>query len=322
MIAKEQYKALCETEGSAIPLFLQYWWMEAVCEGKRWDVALSFRNGEIVGAMPYLLGRRMGMRYILQPQLTQYNGPWYRYPEDFDECRRLSFEKQVAQDLWEQILSLRPAYYQQNFSPAVTNWLPFYWAGCQQTTRYTYRIDDISDPQRVFDAFEPSRRQRQIRRTEGVLHPVPVTPERFVEFHTDYWARRGERDLLTAPFMLRVMGAALGRGQGLLLGLEDGDGVLQGARFVVYDDRCAYSLLSALGEGHPNGTSARLSFEIIKRLAGSTRAFDFEGSMDEGIEYFYRSFGTVQTPYFHVTRCFNPLFRVLLQAQRFKEKHF
>ena len=296
MTAKEQYQALCETEGSAIPLFLQYWWMEAVCEGKRWDVLLVHdKGGRIVAAMPYLIGSKMGLRYVLQPQLTQYSGPWYRVESQEEEM-------EAGKALAQQIKALRLAYFQQNFSPQVTNWLPFYWAGYRQTTRYTYRIDDISDPQRVFEGFDPSRRQRQIRRTEGVLHPVEVTPERFVEFHADYWARRGERDLLTAPFMLRVIGAALGRGQGLLLGLEDGDGVLQGARFVVNDNRCAYSLLSALGEGHPNGTSARLFFEIIKRLSGSTRAFDFEGSMDPGIGQSYRLYGTRQVPYFRITK--------------------
>lgn len=298
MIAKEQYKALCETEGSAIPLFLQYWWMEAVCEGKRWDVLLVHdRQGNPMAAMPYLIGSKMGLRYVLQPQLTQFNGPWYSAAVD-----SLEAEMEAGRQLAAQVKGLRLVYFQQNFSPQVTNWLPFYWAGFRQTTRYTYRIDDISDPQRVFDAFDPSRRQRQIRRTEGVLHPVEITPERFVEFHTAYWARRGQKDILSGPFMTRLINASLARCQGLLMGLEDAQGTLQGARFVVYDDRCAYSLLSALGENHPNGTSARLFFEIIKHLAGSTRAFDFEGSMDPGIEQSYRLYGARQVPYFRISK--------------------
>ena len=44
---KEKYKQLCEAEGSRIPLFQQYWWMETVCEGKQWDVLLSQRDGRI-----------------------------------------------------------------------------------------------------------------------------------------------------------------------------------------------------------------------------------------------------------------------------------
>lgn len=296
MTAKEQYKVLCETEGSKIPLFLHYWWMETVCVGKCWDVLLvKDKQGRVVAALPYLIGSKMGLRYILQPQLTQYSGPWYA------TCS-LEEEMEAGRQLVAGLKGLGLVYYQQNYSPLVTNWLPYYWAGYRQTTRYTYRIDDISDPQRVFEVFDVSRRQRQIRRTEGVLRPVDVTPERFVEFHAAYWAGRGKKDLLSKSFMLSVIRASLERGQGLLMGLEDVDGRLQGARFVVYDDKCAYSLLSAMGEGHPNGTSARLFFEIIKRLSGTTQAFDFEGSMDRGVEQSYRLYGARQMPYFRITK--------------------
>lgn len=270
--------------------------METVCRGKQWDVLLAHdKQGRISAAMPFLIGSKLGLRYVLQPQLTQYNGPWYR-PCTLDE------EMEAASQLVDQLKALRLVWFQQNFSPDVTNWLPFYWAGYRQTTRYSYRIDDISDPQRVFSSFDPSRRQRQIRRTEGLLHPVELSPERFVDFHADYYARRGQKDLLSAPFMLHLITTALGRRQGLLMGLEDAHGTLQGARFVVYDDRCAYSLLSALAEGHPNGTSARLFFEIIQRLSGTTKAFDFEGSMDPGIEQSYRLYGTRQVPYSRITK--------------------
>ena len=209
---------------------------------------------------------------------------------------------QAAGQLIKQLKQLHLAYYQQNFTPQVTNWLPFYWAGYRQTTRYTYRIDDIADPQAVFDHFDPSRRQRQIHRLEGKLSPTDITPRQFVDFHIEYWASRGKKDLLSEQFMLRVIQTALDRRQGLLMGLADGDGLLQGARFVVYDDQCAYSLLSALRQGHPNGTSAMLFWQIIKRLSGTTKAFDFEGSMDAGIEQSYRLYGASQVPYFRITK--------------------
>ena len=66
MTNKELYRQLCETEGSRIPLFQQYWWMETVCEGKEWDVLLSQKESRIEGALPYLIGYRMGLRFIVQ----------------------------------------------------------------------------------------------------------------------------------------------------------------------------------------------------------------------------------------------------------------
>lgn len=270
--------------------------METVCTDKHWDVLLvRDPQGTIVAALPYLLGSKLGLRYVLQPQLTQSGGPWFR-PDTHEN------QIKAAQQLIQQLKELHLVYYQQNFTPLVTDWLPFYWAGYRQTTRYTYRIHDISDPAEAFSRFDPSRRQRQIRRMEGTVHPVEVSPEQFVQFHTDYWASRGKKDLLSAPFMLRTIQSALHRRQGLLLGISDNGGTLLGARFVVYDDRCAYSLLSALSPNHPNGTSAMLFWLIIQRLSDVTQAFDFEGSMDPGIGQSYRLYGATQVPYFRITK--------------------
>ena len=137
----------------------------------------------------------------------------------------------------------------------------------------------------------------------------------FARFHADYWASRGQRDLLSQDFIIRVIETALGHGQGILLGLNDGDGKLHAARFVAYDDRCAYSLLSALNpSGHLNGASPLLFWHIIQRLSSRTRAFDFEGSMDPGIAHFYRSFGSTVTTYLEVSRFRPPLLRHLVNV--------
>ena len=84
------------------------------------------------------------------------------------------------------------------------------------------------------------------------------------------------------------------------------------ARFVVYDTACAYSLMSALNpHGHPNGTSPKLFWEAMKYLADKTTAFDFEGSMFQGIEQSYRLYGAQQTQYFAIERTNSRLFAIM-----------
>lgn len=303
MTAKERYRKLCETEGDHIPLFLQYWWMETVCTGKKWDVILAEDSfGNIIGAMPYLIGSKLGMRYIIQPQLTQYNGPWLKYPEKVNECKRLYFEKKVFNSFIEQLKELKLIYFQQNFSPLITNWLPFYWKGYRQTTRYTYRIEDIQDTLKVWNGFDHHSRQKKIAKAaESLQTDHCLTPEEFADFHIAYWKSRGSKDLVPRDLIIRLINTATQRNQGLLLGLRTRDGILQGARFVAYDSNCGYALLSALNpDGHDNGCSPLLFWEIIQRLAARTKSFDFEGSMDENIEQSYRLYGAVQTPYMKI----------------------
>ena len=317
-MSKETYRCLCEAEGCRIPVFQQYWWMETVCAGKEWDVALACDGDRILAAMPYLIRRRLGMRYVLQPQLTQFSGPYYCFPQDMSSARRTDFEHRAADMLVDHFEALRLDYFCQRFAPSVTDWLPFHWRGYNQTTRYTYRIDDIADPQRVFECFDRTKeRQRRIRRIADKYTAVSVDAETFVQFHTDYWRSRGEKDLLEPQFMRRVIDAATSRNQGLALGLRDDEGYLAAAWFAVYDSRCAHALLSAKAPGEQSAdVSALLVWRMIEALSSRTTAFDFEGSMERSLEYFYRSFGARQVPLLDVSRMRNPLFNILLRMHR------
>ncbi len=298
---------MCKTEESAIPLFLQYWWMDTVCDGKQWDVALAYSpDGEIVAALPYLEGSRWGMKYVLQPQLTQYNGPWYRQDADIE---------QASQQLSTALHQHNFLFFAQNFSPSV-NGLPC-WKGFEYTERRTYRIEDISNTQAVFDGFDKQRRQRPIHRAAKVLSPVDdLTPEAFARFHVKYWESRGQKDTLSEAFISRTIHSALSRSQGILLGVRDEAGRLHAARFVAYDKQCAYSLLSALNpQGHHNGASPLLFWMIIQRLCTRTKAFDFEGSMDAGIAFSYSLYGAHPVTYPRVVHYRHPLIRHLLKKK-------
>lgn len=318
MSNKEIYKALCETEGSAIPLFLQYWWMEAVCKGKQWDVLLvRDEDGKILGAMPYLIGKKLGMRYIVQPQLTQYNGPWFKYPDSpLSSREKVDFEMRVGAVFVEQLNQMKLSFYRQCFSPDVANWLPFHWAGYRQTTRYSYRLNLASGAEALFSNMRKDDRQKKIRKAGSLLHQVEVTPVEFAQMHIAYWRSKGQADLLSPAFIERAVSAALSRNQGLLLGLADDSDKVCGAAFAIYDDRCAYSLMAALSpDCTMKGVYDCLFWSLIKQLLGRSLEFDFEGSMDNGIGEFYRSFGATQVPYSQVTKFNNSLFRTMLNLR-------
>ena len=320
MTEKEQYRQLCDTH-SDVPLFLQHWWLETVCEGKQWDVLL-YRNGEgvVQAAMPFLIGKRLGFKYIVQPQLTQYNGVWYFRTNFKNENERLSFEKKACQYFIDKIKCLGISYFNQNFPTAFTNWLPFYWNGYRQTTRYTYQIPDISDLDAVFAAMDKKRHQSKILALQDKYRVAfDLTPEVFYDFHARYWHGRGGEEMLPRKFVIDLCNAALARGQGLLAGLYDADNCLVAAYFVAYDSTTAYALMSAFDkQKNENGMTALLVWNIIKKMTGRVQTFDFEGSMDENVEYSFRYYGTKQVPYFQIVKSNSRIFDLLLWLK----KHF
>src|SRR4051812_46334880 len=54
---KEQYKLLC-TKPTDLPIFLQDWWLDAVCDN--WDAAIVKNGDNISGVWPYPLEQKMG----------------------------------------------------------------------------------------------------------------------------------------------------------------------------------------------------------------------------------------------------------------------
>ena len=95
---KERYSALCD-ENKSIPLFMQAWWMNAVCDPNSWDVLIYEKNNKISAVWVYHFRKKYGFKVVLQPQLTQTNGMWIDYPEKLTVSEKLSFEKELMTNL-------------------------------------------------------------------------------------------------------------------------------------------------------------------------------------------------------------------------------
>lgn len=309
-----QYRELCHTE--ALPLMLQYWWLDAVCPGQ-WDVFLYKESGHVVASFAYHIRRKGGMRFLLLPPHTQYGGLWIKNtPTDYTQ--RLTYEKRLMTHLIERIDSLRLHYAEINLHFSITNHLPFHWKGWKQTTRYTYLIDRIGNTEKCVSRFSPAK-QRQIRKAQGRFTlDMDLSPDEFYAFHKTclHDSGRGSIDYDYA-FFLRLWKAATARKQGQIFALRDREGRIHTAHFIVWDRASAYDLLYFIRpEYASSGASTLIVMEILQYLQQKTRAFDFEGSMIEGVENSYRQFGTQQRPYHHLVRPYSPLAAWLLRLKQ------
>ena len=188
--------------------------METVCGNKQWDVLLV-RNAEckIIGALPYLIGNKLGLRYILQPQLTQFCGPWYAANSD-ERTRQQANDQFVCQ-----LKKLHLFYFQQNFAPEITECDLFSNNGYRISPRVTYRLDDISDPNKLFENFSRNQRQRRIRHLLPRTHCSELTPTQFADFQDECRKQIKQKNLLPKELVTDICSTALKRNQALLNGL-------------------------------------------------------------------------------------------------------
>lgn len=321
MTNKERYAELCASEPT-ICVYDQPWWMDAVCGADNWDVVLYEKSGSILGALPYYVKSRYGLKYITQPMLTQHNGVWIKYPENQKYEKRLSFEKKVTTGLIAQLEKAAGAqnilHYQQSFSPEVTNWLPFYWKDYQQTTRYTYRIPWQQDPARAYAEFSKGVRKNMEKAATCANISEDGDLQSFYDMDRKTFARQG----LSVPYsyeFLERLDQALAVHQARKIYLaRNQEGVLCCASYIVYDSCWVYQLMSGTDPAYRDYDFKTLLVRKALDFAFSTgRGFDFEGSMVPGIEEFDRAFGAVQTPYFsiHKTYTKNPLLRAAIQRK-------
>jgi hypothetical protein len=281
-------------------IFEQPWWLNAVAPG-RWAAAEVRRGDKVVARLPYAQRRRLGLETIGQPPFTQTLGPWLA-PREGKYARQLETEKKLIGELIEMLPPVD--FFRQSMSTALTSWLPFYWARFQATVRYTYRIEDLSDLERVKSEFQDHVR-RGIRKAEK--SEVEVDPdfplEDLLRLNEQTYARQGVQSPDSPELVRRLDAACAERDARRILGAVDAQGRVHAALYIVWDERTCYALINARDpELQTHGSNTLLYWEAIRLASEVSRVFDFEGSMLEPIEHYFRGFGGRQTPYFSISR--------------------
>jgi hypothetical protein len=290
-------------------LFQEPWWLDAVAPGQ-WQ-AVEIRRGDHVAARwPYVVRREYGMTFLTMPAYTQVLGPWVA-PSEGKYVTRLTREKELLAD----VIDALPRFdgLSQCFHYNLQNWLPFYWRGWSQTTRYTYVLENLRDEDRLWSGMRDNIRReiRKARRRLEVRDDLGIGPVLKVQALS---YRRQGRPLRNDPALIdRIAAACRGRNAGRSFAAVDASGRVHAALYLVWDDRSAYYLM---GGGEPelrtSGAHSLVMWEAIRFAAAVSGRFDFEGSMNESIERFFRSFGAVQKPYHKLAKANNLLVKAAL----------
>ena len=299
-VQKQKREDRMDSVPYANSIFQQPWWLDAVAPG-RWGEIYVRKGQETLLRFPYVTERKNGFACLTMPPVTQTLGPWIR-PPGGKPSSRLSLQKEL---LCELIRRLPPFdSFNQRFHYSITNWLPFYWNGFTQTTRYTYVIEDLTDLGRVWDGMKSNIRNK-IRKAEksGVRVVDTEDIETFIDLNEMTFRRQGLPLPFSKDFVRRLNSACEKRGARKIYITYGPDGRPQTGLFCVHDENSVYNLLQG---GDPelrgSGANALAMWESIKFASGVARVYDFEGSMIEPIEEFFHSFGGVQKAYFEISR--------------------
>lgn len=308
---KLYYRDFCQKE-DRILLFAQPFWLDATCGQDNWEVILVKNGNELQAALPVYFTKKLGFKLIVQPPLTPTNGLFLNYPPDQKNIKKLSWEKDVLNKLIAEIKNLSSASFYQQFPPNLTNWLPFYWQDYQQTTRYTYIINDLTNPDTVYENFHTNIRTNIKKAQKNIKIYSEENLEKFYKLNQMTFSRQNIDVPHNFDHLKKIDEACAKNNSRQIFFAEDDQGQLHCAVYIVWDKQSAYYLLSGTNSAFRNsGASSLVLWEAIKFASTVTKKFDFEGSMLEPIERFFRDFGGEQKPYYVINKTFSLPLRII-----------
>lgn len=299
----EKYRQFSESE-KTIPLFSKGWWMDAVCQDD-WDVILIEENKQIITSMPYYFQDKNGTREIRKAPLTQNNGIWIKYPPEQKYVSKLSYEEKVMNLVIDEIEKMNLQKYQQYFHYSKTNWLPFFWRGYSQTTRYTYVISNTSDLDEIYKNFETGIRRKISYASRKLEVKEDLAIDEFYFLNKLTYDRQNLDIPYSFELVARVDEVCDKKNARKILYCMDEHNQIHSAAYFVWDDSSVYYLMS--GSDSKLRSSQALTLLLYEgiKLAGSLgKKFDFEGSMKKNIEHHFRKFGALQVPYHNIYKVF------------------
>ncbi len=273
--------------------FEQLWWLNTVAPDTPWKENILYKDDQV--AARWISVERGNFR---MPHFTQTIGCWVN-PQILNNDRFFNEQKNI---LTQQIATLSKKTH-ISLSPVNKYYLPFLWAGFTVRPSVTYRINDLSDTERLYQNFGSivkknikSARNKVTIEESNEISPLHTLMEK--TFHL-----QGRKFPYTREYMERICAASMTHNSGKLLYAYDKDGNLHSGVFYLYDSNVCYYLIAGTDPQFRNsGANSLLIWEGIKFAAEHSQAFDFEGSMIEGVEHFFRQFGGEQTIYYDVYR--------------------
>jgi hypothetical protein len=262
-----------------------------------WQAAVVQEGGRTVAAFPFVAKSKWGIAYSMQPYFSQYFGILFS-PKFESIYKNLEFQKKAIQLIHES-LPRNIKYFSYNFAPEFDYELPLIWLGWQQKTLYTY-WSDISKGYESFLQSCASHVRREIKKADqsGLTVQVENAPE-WVVGVLKTAKPEAVRQISSHYFEALCKNAKFffERGKSCCMVGYDGDTPIAGIIYFFHKEKMIYYQGSTLPAYKNSGIMSKIIAESVLLFGHQYRCLDFDGSMVEPVERFFRGFGAYPVRY-------------------------
>lgn len=277
-------------------IFEESWWLDTVAPG-RWKEIVIEKDGKIAARWAFYSYKNR----IVMPDLTQTCSPWFLLDTKKSERENSEYIKQMINELLEKVNSYKSISIMLDSS--ISYFLPFYWNGFRISPMITYQITGLNDLDAVYSSFSKNIR-RDIKSAEKKLHiSYEFSGEILYSIMEKTFAEQKRKYPIDRNVIDKIIQNSREHNAGQMISATDADGNVHASAFFLYDRRRCYYLIGGKDPFYKNSNGLTLViWEGIKFASTVSEIFDFEGSMIEGIENYFRRFAGKPVVYYHLTR--------------------
>ena len=275
-----------------------------------WQAMVCTKADEWQCILPLFPKNKQFVKLNWQPVFSQYTGIMLKPIH----VKHVYQHYKIKQDLITKIVDNIPHFhlFNINFHPSFDYPLPFYWAGFQLYTQYTYQID-LGNKALAFKHLRENLR-RTIKKglKQGFESETSAASHEFVQLiHSTVQGKLKLKPDSHIPVLEGIVDNLLKAGYGELKVIRDQDQrMIAGALFARFKDTTYYLFGASEEKAKKEGALSLLIWQALENAYGHFKRFDFEGSMIPSIEYFFRGFGAEPVPYLRIYKNQLPLRRL------------
>jgi hypothetical protein len=276
-------------------VFEQPWWLDIVAPNA-WKEILVEEEGEIIARWPIVIKGNS----VIMPEMTQTLGFWLS-ENKFNSDLYFNERKRITNLLLEQL----PQNKNINIrcDSKVDYFLPMHWKQFAISPCISYRINDLTDVDAIFNRFNNIVKKNLRYSSKRVIVKSIDDIEILLMLLDKTFSIQNRKNPFSKDLIRNIYSACKARNAGRLLYAIDKDGNIYSGVLSVYDKNVCYGLLGGTDPKYrSSGAHTLLLWEEIKFASTVSKSFDFEGSMIEGIEDYFRQFGGTPIVYYKIQK--------------------
>jgi hypothetical protein len=276
-------------------VFEQGWWLDIVAPHK-WKEILILEENKILARWPIV----ESWSRVKMPKMTQTLGFWLSETEfSNDPCYKK--RKRITNLLLDKLPKNKSINIRLDHK--VDYFLPMHWRHFIISPCISYRMDDLTNLNSIFDKFDRRVKENIKCATKKLIIKDIDNIDPLILLLDKTYKIQKRKNPNSAVMIRNIYNSSKEHNSGKLLYAVSEDGVIHSGGFFVYNEKvCHYLLTGSDPKYRSSGANSLIVWEGIKFAATVSKAFDFEGSMIEGIENFFRQFGGRPSVYYKIRK--------------------